>query len=845
MEDEKKIENMPKRQEQPEALDAQEKAVSSESLKADMYKSKKDLDLDNEEFMKPSTYWERKKREWQANKKVKAKKQKRKLTAVSKIILGLLAAVAACVGIYFAYYYIHYVRYNRYQDFLSEYDYEEPKSFSPIAEAASDVEGYELVAESDYLKLYTDTDTANIAVYDKRNGEITYSNPVNADEDTVANPTNIEMMKSQFILYYYNADVVSGSFNSYKDCVAAGKFTIEGLDNGIRYIYNIGDANASFEIPLEYRLCDDYIEASIPASAIKEQGDGYIYRIQLLRFMGATGYADKGYMVVPNGSGSIIDFNSDKKTAATYSQYIYDIDPLASNYTTIENVETARLPIFAICKEDSSVLVSVEDSASNCVITAGISGVYNDYNYAYPTFVLRTVDNLKMFGDSATDVFVMEPDFYKSNILVRYSFLEGENTGYAGVANYYRKRLTDEGVLACITDDKDVPFYYDIIGGVKETGHFLGVQYLHKFSMTTFDEAGLISDELKNAGISNQVMNFEGWFNGGYYHDAADNIKIMSKLGGKKGFEELNDKLQENGGTLYADAAFQKVSFADDDFPYEREAARYYGSGYVASFGLVNPSTLRNTAALGYNENKYNVLSPKFLPRYVEAFADKIEKIDCDGISLRDLGSYLSSDKKRTCMIDRQQALDVVLAQYELLENTGKNIMTNEANAYSFKYTDDIINAPIKATEYDIIDAEVPLYEMIVHGCINYSSELLNFENEDDLDYLTLHMIEMGASPHYVFTYDNSSDMKMTSLNRFYSTTFSTWKDQAVEVYGKVNEALKPVKGAYMVNHEIIDENVRRITYSNGISITVNYGNKEAVVDNEHVPALGYVMEGM
>ena len=35
-------------------------------------------------------------------------------------------------------------------------------------------------AENDYLKLYTDTATGYVAVYDKRDGNVTYSNPMNA-----------------------------------------------------------------------------------------------------------------------------------------------------------------------------------------------------------------------------------------------------------------------------------------------------------------------------------------------------------------------------------------------------------------------------------------------------------------------------------------------------------------------------------------------------------------------------------------------------------------------------------------------------------------------------------------
>ena len=142
-------------------------------------------------------------------------------------------------------------------------------------------------------------------------------------------------------------------------------------------------------------------------------------------------------MVVPNGSGSIINFNNGKLTSAAYSQYIYDIDPMAATYTTIENLDTARLPIFGICREDRSLLVEVEKGAATAVVNAEISGKYNDYNYAYPIFVLRNVDNLRNFGTSSQDVYVLEEEMYDINATVRYTFLNEDYTGYDGLANVH------------------------------------------------------------------------------------------------------------------------------------------------------------------------------------------------------------------------------------------------------------------------------------------------------------------------------------------------------------------------------------------------------------------------
>ena len=772
-------------------------------------------------------------------------KVKRELSITSKILLGILALAVLAFIIYIIYYLCRFVAYGKYKQFIKVDEYVEGTVYSPMNDSNPSVKGYDLVGESEYLKLYTNTKTADVAVYDKRTGETIYGSPVNADADTVANNANKDLLKSQFVLGYYNEDVNPGTMNSYTHCVAAGNFTYESIPDGVRYYYSITDGLASFVIPLEYKVADDYIEATIVPDLIQEVKGGYVYRIQMLRYFGATSYDDEGYMVVPNGSGSLIYFNNGKNSALPYSQYVYEIDPLADTYTTLEPEEVARIPLFAICKEDSAVLGTIESEETSCFISADISGSLNDYNYVYPTFVFRTIDDLKDFGNSSSEVRIMENDHYKSNATVRYTLLTKENTGYSGVANYYRNRLIEEGILTTVEAKENIPFYMDVIGAVKETGHFLGVQYLHAFPMTTFDQAAKISDELKESGVENQVMNFQGWFNGGYYHNATDvSVQVMSNLGGKSDLVKLNKTVAANGGTFYGDVAFQKVSEADDAFPGQNVASRYYGSGYVASFGMVNPTTLRNTAGLGYAENRYYVLSPRYLPRYVEGFIRGTKNLAIDGYSLRDLGSYLASDKKRTCPVERDYARDIVEAQYEALEATGKKILTSEANKYSFAYTDEIINAPLADTDYAMIDEQIPLYEMILHGYINYSSDLLNYEDKQNMDKIKLQLIEAGAYPHYVFTYEESSRMKLTALNRYYSTTFANLKDEAVTTYVDVNEALKDVQDAAIISHEILDDDVRKVSYSNGVTIIVNYGRNAAEVDGTTVEAMSYVVEG-
>ena len=383
-----------------------------------------------------------------------------------------------------------------------------------------------------------------------------------------------------------------------------------------------------------------------------------------------------------------------------------------------------------------------------------------------------------------------------------------------------------------------------MIGGVKETTHFMGIQYLHVRAMTTFDEAVEIAQSLNKAGIKHQVMNFQGWMNGGYYHDVANNVSVLRQLGGKDRLENLNSAIARLGGELYADVAFQKVTQISKHYMENQETSRYYGAGYIAQFGVTNPASLRRTSALGYSENIYNLLSPKFLPYYVSGFLSSTKDYSLNGYSLRDLGCELHADKRRTELINREQALMIVESQLQAIADSGKNVMVSGGNLYALNGVKHVIDAPMTATEYVIVDETIPLYEMILHGCVDYTGQALNTIVSDDWQAKLLKMVEYGASPRYTFTAQQASDMKYTALNRLYATTVANWTDTAAEQYAYLNAALASVSGAQMVKHTILSDTLRSVEYDNGVTIYINYGSQDAQAGGSTVPAKAYLVTG-
>ena len=206
-----------------------------------------------------------------------------------------------------------------------------------------------------------------------------------------------------------------------------------------------------------------------------------------------------------------------------------------------------------------------------------------------------------------------------------------------------------------------------------------------------------------------------------------------------------------------------------------------------------------------------------------------MEKLEISGVSFRDLGTILYSDKKRKEFITREMAKDVVVAMIEKADEAQENLMFNNALGYALPYADDVLNVTFYKNSYIFVNDEVPFYEMVIHGYVDYCGKSYNLNKNLSMAEECLEMIENGAYPHFTFTWEDSSELKYTALNNYFSTTFDTWYEDAAAMYTQVNAVLRQVANSTMERHELT-ENGARITYSNGVVITVDKSSNTVTV---------------
>lgn len=97
------------------------------------------------------------------------------------------------------------------------------------------------VAENEYLRLYINEQDAGIAVLDKRNDHVWYSNPPNWDKDErIAQGTTKNQVGAQLLITYDrgNSEIKRDSYNH---SVLLGQFEISPINNGVKVNYTINE----------------------------------------------------------------------------------------------------------------------------------------------------------------------------------------------------------------------------------------------------------------------------------------------------------------------------------------------------------------------------------------------------------------------------------------------------------------------------------------------------------------------------------------------------------------------------------------------------------------------------
>ncbi len=105
------------------------------------------------------------------------------------------------------------------------------------------------IAENEALELYYDETETDVAVRVKETGDLWFSNPVNAEDDTVASSYQQRQLKSQLSVRFFNENVQEATMDNYSDCIREGNFETEITGDGVTVTYVLGEAAKKYLLP--------------------------------------------------------------------------------------------------------------------------------------------------------------------------------------------------------------------------------------------------------------------------------------------------------------------------------------------------------------------------------------------------------------------------------------------------------------------------------------------------------------------------------------------------------------------------------------------------------------------
>lgn len=698
----------------------------------------------------------------------------------------------------------------------------------------SDADGYFLVSNS-YLELKFYKKECYFTVTDKRTGVVTSSV---IDKETIAgirtSTLQRELMGSLFTIFYaakntsYVKTIKTTSFQTESDFE---KITYEIIPDGVRMTMALTRLGIKFSA--EFTLADDAVRVGIPAGSISETKNNGIISIDFLPFFGCTKPEDDGYFVYPDGSGAIFRYQDARilSTSAlkkyNFSVYSEDMTRLdKDNITWAVDGETSKqvsLPVYGISRVDNGMLAVIDKGSHDASISISPAGAILPYNQVYTNFVYRRFFEARRSKTSVggtaqkeeSNIKKIEQTPIKTDRSITYKFLTADNCDYSGMATEYRKMLIAQEILPAALPDSGQPFVADIFMAAVEK-RFPFNKYI---AMTTFEQCGVIYDALRESGIDNIYLNLTGWSKDGvgvYPQKTA----IDKRLGDRKDIEALAGKVGGSNGRIFFQINPVEVRSVFGGINM-RNAAVTMGNGIL----LTNDESSRYL----YNAD---IAAVRFFDNIITGIPEGI------GVSFERLGELTYNNYGAKHYALKEDTTKIWQSMFRYVMKEDRPVAVHGANLYTFTDADLLFDVPDTDTGHMISSESIPFLQMVIHGSLLYTGVPINLSG--DIIREKLQMIEYGYAPYIKLTYEDSEALIFSDYNYLYSTEYTKWITKAQSIYKEFSENLQGFGNESIVRHVKLSEDVAAVTYSDGRTIVVNYGETDYLLGDVSIEANGY-----
>ena len=600
----------------------------------------------------------------------------------------------------------------------------------------------------------------------------------------------------------------------------------------------VGESSSTgpiFNASLIYRLDGNDLVVEVPYSALTCSSDYPIVSIAPLPMFGAGGLKDTGYMLVPEGSGALINFNNGKRSQNSYYANLFGWD-YGTKRTEVVNETEAPFGVFGVSNEDGSFICIMEDGNSYGAVSADIAGRIHSYNLIYAKYTVLNSDRYKVTGRTAKLLLMYEQQIPDDTVVQRYRILD--EGGYVNMGKAYGDYLRSKPEMKAESASAEIPVNVELVGAIDKRVAKYGVPVDSVVPVTTFEEAGGIMNDLVDAGIKDLNLRYTGWANGGVNQKVLTSVHTVGELGGDSGLKKLTEEAKAKDVDLFLDGI---SCFAyDSDF-----LNGFISYEHAARFTTREIAKIYPYSIVTYQESDfmdpYYLLRPGYAKQYAENLIKAVADKKVSGVAFRDIGNLLSGDYYDKDTVTREQVKAMDIETLQKADQAGLKVSIKEGNEYALPYADLITDMDLTGTDYGILDATVPFYQIAIHGMKNYTSEPINLAG--DYKTLMLECAEYGAGLNFTFMAANTSILQDSAYSCYTSSGYGPWKDEAIAMIVRYQSDMSGLNRQRITDHEQLSDGVAVTTYEDGTKVYVNYNEVDYRNGAVKIPARDYLVE--
>lgn len=581
-------------------------------------------------------------------------------------------------------------------------------------------------------------------------------------------------------------------------------------------LYTTGTAKdgSALRIPVE-----DVVEISEYSYTI---ASFYVYP-----FMGYSRAGEgQGYMIIPDGQGAVVGFEDNEGRYATpYDKQVYGVNiGMEDQFLSEDRVqaEDVIMPVFGMVHTDSQIAVLgvIEQGDIAARIQAYPNGVRNlPFDWVTAKYTLRFVFNQPM-GPSAGNVATRTEKRRDVDILQHFLLECGDKASYAGLAVAYRDYLVANNTFVQ-ADDREFDVQLDFLG-IERENYILGKKDV---VMTTFEQAAAIIDELTEGGVSTMNVTYRGWQADGLTGGVpADSFSVAKSIGGKSGLKELAAK-----------AAEMNIPFGLEADVLSLNVETHPSLTFSALKKITSQTWSRPTFGKVYDTLYY--CNPTTSENAAEKLLKSMEAEGITGVSFTGITQVLTDYFHK----DKYHDTSEMAAIYTGIVDDANDRFTTtliSPNAYLWQYADVINDIPVAGSDYTYTDAEIPFLTIALSGQIPYYLEYTNFQANTHEFFL--HLVEQGARPSFLLTWEDPIELQNTNSSSIYSSRYELYRDMIMQWYADLSVLFAAVGEDGMIMDHVRVGDMARVTWDNGTQVYLNFGDQPGEMDGVTLEKLSF-----